>query len=217
MIIICCSLRGSTCMTQKPLLFSFLKVQSKYTVHKVIISKYFIWSWYSIHFVSLHHSYHHHHHHHLPIIIQQSVKSFNLPPLPFCRTRGGNWTLPDYIGEFESEVSRLYNRIQVLYQSLTVEVFKVNNALLLTNGLEGKSLQGLGFMLNHHHHHHHHHHCYPHYKHYHNYHLFHHFHQPKNLPWIYWEGSFLWRERGEGDYTHYLSFSGDRLSQADAN
>ena len=52
MIIICCSFRGS--MTQKPLLFSFLKVQSKYTVHKVIISKFFIWSWYSIHFVSLH-------------------------------------------------------------------------------------------------------------------------------------------------------------------
>ena len=185
-------------MTQKPLLFSFLKVQSKYTVHKVIISKYFIWSWYSIHFVSLHHSYHHHH---LPIIIQQSVESFNLPPLPFRQTRGGgNWTLPDYIGEFESEVSRLYNRIQVLYQSLTVEEFKVNNALLLTNGLEGKSLQGLGFMLNHHHHHHH---CYPHYKHYHNYHLFHHFHQPKNLPWIYWEGSFLWRERGGGT-THII-------------
>ena len=79
MIIICCSFRGS--MTQKPLLFSFLKVQSKYTVHKVIISKYFIWSWYSIHFVSLHHSYHHHHH--LPIIMQQSIESFNLPPLPF--------------------------------------------------------------------------------------------------------------------------------------
>ena len=76
--IICCSFRGS--MTQKPLLFSFLKVQSKYTVHKVIISKYFIWSWYSIHFVSLHHSYHHHH---LPIIMQQSIESFNLPPLPF--------------------------------------------------------------------------------------------------------------------------------------
>ena len=139
MITICCSFRGS--MTQKPLLFSFLKVQSKYTVHKVIISKYFIWSWYSIHFVSLHHSYHHHHHHHLPIIIQQSVKSFNLPPFLFAEQGGGgNWTLPDYIGEFESEVSRLYNRIQVLYRSLTVEVFKVNNALLLTNGLEGRSL-----------------------------------------------------------------------------
>ena len=156
MIIICCSFRGS--MTQKPLIFSFLKVQSKYTVHKVIISIYFIWSWYSIHFVSLHHSYHHHHHHlHLPIIIQQSIESFNCPsPLPFPLGNpqafdqfsskpnkgggGGNWTLPDYIGEFESEVSRLYNRIQVLYWSLTVEVFKVNNALLLTNGLEGKSL-----------------------------------------------------------------------------
>ena len=85
MIIICCSFRGS--MTQKPLLFSFLKVQSKYTVHKVIISKYFIWSWYSIHFESLHHSYHHHHHHHhhprLSIIIQQSIESFNLPPPSF--------------------------------------------------------------------------------------------------------------------------------------
>ena len=154
MITICCSFRGS--MTQKPLLFSFLKVQSKYTVHKVIISKYFIWSWYNIHFVSLHHSYHHHHH--LPIIMQQSIESFNLPsPLPFPlgnpqafdqfsskpnkgRGGGGDWTLPDYIGEFESEASRLYNRIQVLYWSLTVEVFKVNNALLLTNGLEGKSL-----------------------------------------------------------------------------
>ena len=56
------------------------------------------------------------------------------------REGGGVWTLPDYIGEFESEASRLYNRIQVLYRSLTVEVFKVNNALLLTNGLEGKSL-----------------------------------------------------------------------------
>ena len=152
MITICCSFRGS--MTQKPLLFSFLKVQSKYTVHKVIISKFFIWSWYNIHFVSLHHSYHHHHH--LPIIMQQSIESFNLPPLPFplgnpqaylinfhpsqTREGGGVWTLPDYNGEFESEASRLYNRIQVLYWSLTVEVFKVNNALLLTNGLEGKSL-----------------------------------------------------------------------------
>ena len=76
--IICCSFRGS--MTQKPLLFSFLKVQSKYTVQKVIISKYFIWSWYSIHFVSLHHSYHHHH---LPILIQQSIESFNLSPFLF--------------------------------------------------------------------------------------------------------------------------------------
>ena len=152
MIIICCSFRGS--MTQKPLLFSFLKVQSKYTVQKVIISKYFIWSWYSIHFVSLHHSYHHHHH--LPIIMQQSIESFNsFPPPPsfspgqptgnlsiFIQAKGGGggWTLPDYIGEFESEVSRLYNRIQVLYRSLTVEVFKVNNTLLLTNGLEGNSL-----------------------------------------------------------------------------
>ena len=194
-------------MTQKPLLFSFLKVQSKYTVHKVIISKYFIWSWHSIHFVSLHHSYHHHHyhhhHHHLPIIIQQSIESFNLPPPSFSPGQptsisiwsskpnkgggGGNWTLPDYIGEFESEVSRLYNRIQVLYQSLTVEVFKVNNALLLTNGLEGRSLQALGFMLNHHHHHNHHH-CYPHYKHYHNYHLFfYHFsyHLGNNILFVY--------------------------------
>ena len=76
--IICCSFRGS--MTQKPLLFSFLKVQSRYTVHKVIISIYFIWSWYSIHFVSLHHSYHHHH---LPILIQQSIESFNLSPFLF--------------------------------------------------------------------------------------------------------------------------------------
>ena len=151
MITICCSFRGS--MTQKPLLFSFLKVQSKYTVQKVIISKYFIWSWYNIHFVSLHHSYHHHHH--LPIIMQQSIESFNLTPFLFpwathkhlinfhpsqTREGGGDWTLPDYIGEFESEVSRLYNRIQVLYWSQTVEVFKVNNALLLTNGLEGRSL-----------------------------------------------------------------------------
>ena len=87
--------------------------------------------------------------------MQQSIESFNLPPLPFHlgnpqafdqfsskpnKGRGGGLNLADYIGEFESEVSRLYNRIQVLYRSLTVEVFKVNNALLLTNGLEGKSL-----------------------------------------------------------------------------
>ena len=188
-------------MTQKPLLFSFLKVQSKYTVHKVIISKFFIWSWYNIHFVSLHHSYHHHHH--LPIIIQQSIENFNLPPPPPSfspgqptsisiwsskphKGGGENWTLPRYIGKFESEVSRLYNRIQVLYRSLTVEVFKVKNALLLTNGWEGKSLQGLGFVLNHHHHHHHHH-CYPHYKHYHNYHLFYHFsyHLGNNILFVY--------------------------------
>ena len=79
--------------------------------------------------------------------------------------------------------------MQVLYRSLTVEVFKVNNALLLTNGLEGKSLYlGLGFMLNpHHHHHHNHHHCYPHYKHYHNYHLFYHFsyHLGNNILFVY--------------------------------
>ena len=94
--------------------------------------------------------------------------------------------MPDYIEEFESEVSRLYNRIQVLYRSLTVEVFKVNSALLLTNGLEGKNLKGLGFMLNHHHHHNHHH-CYPHYKHYHNYHLFYHFsyHLGNNILFVY--------------------------------
>ena len=150
MIIICCSFRGS--MTQKPLLFSFLKVQSKYTVHKVIISKYFIWSWYSIHFVSLHHSYHHHHH--LPIIMQQSIESFNLPPLPFPL---GN---PQAFDQFSSKPNKGRGGIEpclttlgnlnqkrhdfiieyVLYWSLTVEVFKVNNALLLTDGLEGKSL-----------------------------------------------------------------------------
>ena len=47
MITIFCSFRGS--MTRKPLSYSFLKV------HKVIISKDFIWSSYNIHFVSLHH------------------------------------------------------------------------------------------------------------------------------------------------------------------
>ena len=150
MIIICCSFRGS--MTQKPLLFSFLKVQSKYTVHKVIISKYFIWSWYSIHFVSLHHS---HHHHHLPIIIQQSIESFNLPPPSFSPGQPTSiWSI--FIqakqgkgGGIEPCLTTLGNLNQkrhdfiieyVLYWSLTVEVFKVNNALLLTNGLEGKSL-----------------------------------------------------------------------------
>ena len=92
MIIICCSFRGS--MTQKPLLFSFLKVQSKYTVHKVIISKYFIWSWYSIHFVSLYHSYMYHHHHHLPIIIQQSIENFIPPPFLFpWALPTGNWSI----------------------------------------------------------------------------------------------------------------------------
>ena len=54
--------------------------KSSKQVHKVIISKDFIWSSYNIHFESLHHKYHqhhhyhhhyhyHHHHHHLSIIL----------------------------------------------------------------------------------------------------------------------------------------------------
>ena len=69
-------LRGS--MTY--LLFSFLKVQSK--LHKVIISKCFIWSSYNIRFVSLHHKYHHHYH--LSIILcNNPLKVSTSPKQPF--------------------------------------------------------------------------------------------------------------------------------------
>ena len=62
------------------LLFSFLKVQSK--LHKVIISKCFIWSSYNIHFVSLHHKYHHHHHHLSIILCNIKLKVSTSPKQP---------------------------------------------------------------------------------------------------------------------------------------
>ena len=57
MITICCSL------TERIYdIFVIFFSQISKQVHKVIISKDFIWSSYNIHFVSLHHKYHHHHH-----------------------------------------------------------------------------------------------------------------------------------------------------------
>ena len=99
--------------THKPLLYSFLKVQSKDT-KLLIIRKDFIWSSYNIHFVSLYiiiKYHHHHHHHHLPLIMQQSIWKLQ-HPLPSPRAThglliiiqakgeggrvGGDWTLPDW-------------------------------------------------------------------------------------------------------------------------
>ena len=57
MVTICCSL------TERIYdIFVIFFSQISKQVHKVIISKDFIWSSYNIHFVSLHHKYHHHHH-----------------------------------------------------------------------------------------------------------------------------------------------------------
>ena len=59
MITICCSL------TERIYdIFVIFFSQISKQVHKVIISKDFIWSSYNIHFESLHHKYHQHHHYH---------------------------------------------------------------------------------------------------------------------------------------------------------
>ena len=95
----------------KPLLYSFLKVQSKDT-KLLIIRKDFIWSSYNIHFVSLHH-------YNVPSSSSSSPynAAVNLKASTSPRFSSSNpRACLTGIEKFESEVSWLSIRIHVLYQ-----------------------------------------------------------------------------------------------------
>ena len=114
--------------THKPLLYSFLKVQSKDT-KLLIIRKDFIWSSYNIHFVSLHHYKVLSSSSSSPYNAAVNLKASTSPPFSSSNPRAfdhhpsqrgggrgrGRLNLAWLALKFEPEVSRLSIRIHVLY------------------------------------------------------------------------------------------------------
>ena len=129
-------------------IFDICFSKSSKQVHKIIISKDFIWLSYNIHFVSaiiiiiI-----------FPLIMQQWIWKLQHPlPSPLTtgfwsssKPKGGGGEgeiehcLTD-LGEFEPEVLRLSIRMHILYIIECGGQFKVVSALSLTNGSEKKKV-----------------------------------------------------------------------------